>query len=231
MASSRVSIRAATGLTVYAVVFRLSDGKAFDWDDDAFDTLGSVTTPAVSLTGLVTFGTTQREYAGDIDLETINATSTPVDLAIKIFSQLGGSPAPATDTYLGEVAPFTCVFGQRLKNASSYPAYTVVVTVSTTSTAGTTAHVKVQVLDESNQLLDLNTLDSSATCEVEVIRDGPASQFSLSTSDFGAPKTSGCFEATYNNPNFTADKGYTAIATVVMGGRTYKGASNFNVWP
>jgi hypothetical protein len=232
MATERITARAISTYTVYAVVFRLSDGKVFDWADSTWKLIGAPpTTPGVAMTGLVTFATGFKQFAADLNLSTINATMTPVDVVVRMFVQAGGSPAPATDTDLGEIQSFTIVGGQRLDGTSSLPSLMVVVTVDTTTTAGTNSHVKVQVLDQAGQLVNLDSLDPSATCAVDVQRDGVHSQFALSTSDFGAPNANGWFEADYANPAFTTDSGYTAIATIVTGGVTYKGACNFNVWP
>jgi len=231
MATQRISTRGATGLTVYLVVLNLADGDVFDWDDDTWQAIGDAVTPAVAMTGLATYGTSQREYAGSIDLALINDGMTPVNVAVKVFSQAGGSPDPETDELLAEVYPFTVVLGERLAGVSTKPAFKVVAVVDTTTTDGTVAHVKVQLLDESGSLIDLDAADPSATCAVNVQRDGVANQFTLSTSDFGAPNGNGWFEADFNNPNFTTDKGYTGIATIVSGGVTYAGACNFNVWP
>lgn len=231
MATIRITSQAAAALTVYAVVFRLSDGKVFDWSDNTWKVIGSAVTPAVAMTNLATFATTEGDFAADLNLSTINATMAGVDVSIKIFSQAGGSPAPATDTYLGHIDPFTVVIGQRLSGVSSFPKFTAVCVVDTTTSLGTAAHVKVVLLDEAGQLLDLNTLDPAATCAVEVIRDGGAAQFTLSTINFGAPSASGWFEATQANPNFTTDVGYTAKATIVSGGNTYTGPELFFVAP
>jgi len=224
MASRRVHIKATTGWTVYAVVIRLSDGKVFDWSDNSWKVLASATTPAVAMSSLLAIGGA-TQYAATINLATINSTLTPVDVMIAAYHQAGGSAAPAADTAIGEGDSFTIVGGA----ASTATGYVVDATIDVTTTAGTNAHAKVQLRDAAGALVDLDGV--TATCAVEVQRDGVHTQFSLSTSDFGSPNTNGWFEADYANPNFTTDVGYTGIATVVVGGVTYTGLCNFNVWP
>jgi len=218
--------------TVYAVVFRLSDGKVFDWSDNTWKLIGAPpTTPNVALTQLVAFGDGLAEYGADLNLSTINATITPVDISVKFFDRLGGSAAPATDEYLGQLDSFSVMAGNRVGLAfGTLPAFNVCVNVTTTTTDGTNSHVKVQLFDQRGQLVDLDALDPSATCAVEVIEDGGTPQFSLSTSDIGAPTSDGWFEDDYANPGFSGDTGYTAIATVVTGGQTYRGVNNIDVW-
>jgi len=225
MATRRVHIKATTGWTVYAVVVRLSDGKVFDWSDNTWKVLASATTPAVAMSSLLAIGGA-TQYAASINLATINSTTTPVDVKILALRQLGGSAAPATDTAIGEGTSFTLVAGGELTAAM---VYTVDCTVDVTTTAGTSASVKVQLRDAAGALVDLDGV--TATCAVDVQRDGVHTQFTLSTSDFGSPNANGWFEATKANPNFTTDVGYTAIATVIVGGVTYTGLCNFVVWP
>lgn len=232
MTTIRINAYHDASATVYAVVFRLSDGKVFDWADSTWKLIGAPpTTPNVALTQLVAFGAGLAEYAANLNLSTINATITPVDISVKFFRQAGGSPAPATDEYLGEIESFSVVAGNRVGiGFGTLPVFAVIVVVDTTTTAGDSAHVKVQLCDQRGQLIDLDTLDPSATCAVDVIEDGGTPQFSLSTSDFGPPTSDGWFEDDYANPGFSGDTGYTAIATVVTGGMTFTGVANVNVW-
>lgn len=232
MATRRISSLATTGWNVYFVLTRLSDGKVFDWSDNSWKVLASATTPGVAMSSLVSWGSSVSMFAGDLNMTTVNNTTTPVDVAVTAFHRAGGSPAPATDTPITQGDPFTIVNGDiAVTTGPLGTGFQLDVTVDTTTTAGTTSHVKVQMLDVAGQLINLNTLDPSATCAVAVIRDGNFAQFSLTTGNFGAPNAQGWFEADKTNPNYTTDIGYTAIATVVTGGFTYYGLCNFNVWP
>lgn len=227
MTTRRITTIATTGWNVYAIVQRLSDGKVFDWADNAWKTFAAPpTTPGVSLTSLASYGGSQSLFGADLNLSTINATATPIDVQVSFQKRAGGSPAPSTDTLFAVADPFTILNGAMAVPAAGY---SVDCTVDVTTTAGTTAHVKVQLRDAAGALVDLDGV--SATCAVDVQRDGVHTQFTLSTSDMGSPNENGWFETDKANPNFTTDVGYTAIATVVVGGVTYTGLCNFVVWP
>lgn len=232
MATRRICSLGTTGWTVYFVLTRLSDGKVFDWNTNVWATLGAAVTPAVAMSSLVSFGASVSEFAANLNMTTVNNTTTPVDVVVTAFHQAGGSPAPATDTPITQGDPFSIANGDIVVTSGPLgTGFKVEVTVDTTTSAGTNSHVKVQLRDSAGQLINLNTLDPSATCAVAVVRDGNYAQFSLTTGNFGAPNSQGWFEADKINPNYTTDIGYTAIATVVTGGLTYYGLCNFNVWP
>lgn len=233
MATIRASARALSGLTVYAVVFRLSDGKLFDWADSTWKTIGAPpTTPAIAMTGLVTYSTTSREYAADINLSTINATMTPVDISIKVFKQLGGSPAPATDTYLGSLEAMRVIYGEPTPDQGQD--CVVDVTANLTTLSGTSMHFTVELKRPDGRTMPLATIDPTATCAIVVTQDATTSggarvaQFSLSTVDCGSVNASHRWEVEYPNPNLTSNRGFTAKATVVSGGVTYEGDCKFS---
>jgi hypothetical protein len=229
MTTRRITTIATTGTNVYAIVQRLSDGKVFDWADSSWKTFAAPpTTPGIALTSLASYGGSQSLFGADLNMSTVNNTVTPVDVQVIFQKRAGGSPAPATDTVLAVADPFTIVLGTEQSGLGG-SGYTVDCTVTVTTTAGTNAHVKAQLRDAAGALVDLDGV--SATCAVDVQRDGVHTQFSLSTTDFGSPNANGWFEADYANPNFTTDVGYTGLATIVVGGVTYTGLCNFVVWP
>lgn len=233
MATKRAHYTATTGWTVYAAVFRLSDGKVFDWNDNTWKVLASATTPAVAMSSLANLGGGLSVFACSINLTTVNNTTTPLDLIVIAFHQAGGSPDPDTaDDALGECDSITVASGDIV--ASDGPlgtGFQVVSVTDTTTTSGDNSHIKVQLLDANGQLIDLSVADPTATCAIDVQRDGVHTQFTLSTGDVGAPNANGWFEADMENPDWQTDCGYTVIATIVTGGKTYKGLENLNVWP
>lgn len=230
MASKYIEKRYTSGSTVYLAVFRKSDGKVFDWADNTWKLDGSATTPNVAMSALRSAGTGQSLYVVSLNLATINATATPVDVTVLAFKRVGGSVSLANDEAISEPVGWQIAEGDLVTEEEGGPQ--VKTTVSVTSTAGNNAHVKVQLVDSTGTLIDLDALDPAATCAVQVIRDGNHAQFSLSTSDFGAPNGAGWFEADYANPNFTADRGYTVLTTVIAGGVTYSSKlATFHVVP
>lgn len=227
MATKRSSITATAGWNMYLVVYRLSDGKIFDWSDNTWKLLSAPpVTPGLAMTSLVAIGTTLAKYAASVNLTLINNTATPVDVVIVAFHRLSGSQAPATDTAIGEGDSFTIVNGDIVVpgKANGFRVHCV---VYTNATMGNKAHCKVKLLDASGQAV----IDAAATCALNVQRDGVHNQFAVSTSDFGSQNANGYWEFDYENPNFTADVGYTGIATVVSGGVTYQtDDADFEIW-
>lgn len=152
------------------------------------------------------------------------------------YARVGASPA-TSDTFVEFQKRFEwtgLAIATLATIVSLLTAYRIRITVSVTSTAGTTAHVKVQLVDAFGAVVNIHSLDAAATCAVTVIQDGGSTQFSLSTSNFGSAATGdGWFEANYSNPSFSTDVGYTAEATVVCPtiGSTYNGSATFFVVP
>lgn len=156
---------------------------------------------------------------------TLDATDTNTLGQLRLAVHETGSRVVLEDFMVLAAGAYDALIGAPASNR-------LVTTVSVTSTAGTTAHVKVQMTDSRGALIDIHALDAAATCAVTVIQDGGATQFSLATGDFGAPSSSvGWFEADYANPAFTADRGYTAEVTVVANGITYQGSTTFFTVP
>lgn len=228
MATKRSNITAAAGWNVYLAVYRLSDGKIFDWSDNSWKLLSAPpVTPGLAMDSVVTLGPSLAEYAASVNLALINNTTTPVDVVIVAYHRLGGSMAPATDTPFGEgVDSFTIVSGD-IAVPGKANGYRVHCVVYTNATMGNKAHCKVKLLDASGQAV----IDGGATCALNVQRDGVHNQFTVSTGDFGAQNANGYWEFDYDNPNFTADVGYSGIATVVSGGVTYQtDEADFEIW-
>jgi hypothetical protein len=233
MSTKRSSITATTGWNMYVSLFRLSDGKIFDWDDNTWKLISApATTPGVAMTSLVSYGGSQSEFAADLNLSLVNAGTTPVNVAIVAFRRIGGSQAPATDTPIGEGDPITIVNGDVVVTDGPLgTGFQVVSVTDTTTTSGNNSHIKVQLLDAAGQLIDLSVADPTAVCTVNVQRDGVHNQFEIDGTDMGAPNANGWFEADYENPDWTADCGYTVITTITTGGITYRGLENLNIWP
>jgi hypothetical protein len=231
MATRRITTISTTGWNVYAIVQRLSDGKCFDWNDNTWKTLAGATTPGVALTSLASYGGSQSLFGADLNLSTINATATPVDVQVSFQKRAGVSPAPATDTLFAVADPFSIVNGGLV--ALGGQGFKVDVTANLTTTSGVNMHFTVELIDADGATVPLHTIDSGATCAIEVTQDATSTggarvpQFSLSTTDCGSVNADHRFEIQYSNPNLTANRGFTAAATVVSGGVTYHGSCKF----
>lgn len=231
MTTRRITTIATTGWNVYAVVQRLSDGKCFDWNDNSWKTLAGATTPGIALTSLASYGGSQSLFGADVNLATVNGTATPVDVQIGFWNRTGGSPAPATDTAFSFADPFTIVNGGIV--AAGTKGFTVDVTANLTTTSGVSMHFTAELIDATGATVPLHSIDSGATCAISVTQDATStggarvSQFDLATGDCGSVNASHRFEVQYENPNLTANRGFTAVATIVSGGVTYVGSCKF----
>lgn len=102
--------------------------------------------------------------------------------------------------------------------------------------AKTTAGTMLQFdawLAENGAPINLDTVDPAATCEATIyLFDSDIPQFSLATTDFGAPDgTLGRFRAEYVNPNLTADRIYLIELIIVSGGVSYLARKSFTPIP
>jgi hypothetical protein len=230
MASYTLSCRYNSGSNLYAVVFR-ADGQVFDWDDDTWQLIGSAVTPGIALTSVVAYGGGQAQYTASVDLETVAPDMTPVDCDIRFFLRAGGSPAPVTDYDLGEPVPLRLIYGEITPETGQD--LEVDVTVNLTTTTGVSAHLTVELRRPDGRTLPLADIDPTATCAIEVTQDATATegervaQFDLDTTECGSVNSEHQWEIEYANPNFTANRGFKAVATVVSGGVTYQGSCKF----
>lgn len=218
--------------TYYLVVMDIVNNVAFDWNSNTWVALGSAVTPGVAMTaetiGLLT------TYHADINIATICLDSTPRDIEFIMCAQAGGSPAPATDSQRGKSAARVCC-GYEVPSDHARTPFVVDVTCNLTTTAGDAAHLTAE-LTFNGKTIPLHTLDSGATCAIAVTQDPVTSagarvaQFAMSTSDIGAANAASRFEGQYVDPNFAANKGFTAVATIVTGGVTYVGSVKFTTF-
>ena len=112
MATQRLRKQWTAGLNLYFAVWRSSDNKIFDFDDNTFKTVGSATTPSLAASEVTNpGGSAKSHYTASLDLALIAAGLAPVDVFVQPYQRLGGSPAPLTDTALGDPVCQTIRFG------------------------------------------------------------------------------------------------------------------------
>ncbi len=100
--------------------------------------------------------------------------------------------------------------------------YVPLVTLSYTGTAGTTLHMRIDVVDGYGRIVDVNALDAAATASMTVSehsQDGGSDMFTKAFSA-GDQARKG-FEQTQSNPGFTDDRQYIAQTTVTINGTPY----------
>ena len=230
MATITLTAREQASLTLYAVFFR-KDGKVFDWNDNSWQLIDAAVQPAIALTATVNFGDSKSDYAGDVDLEVIAPDMTPVDGLFRYFKQAGGSADPTSDLDAGATDPLRLIYGE--PTGETLQDCVVDVTFNLTTTDGVSAHLTVELKRPDGSTLPLSDIDPTATCAIVVTRDASVTggeripEFDLDTTDCGSVNAAHRWEIEYGNPGLAANKGYTAVATVVSGGVTYEGADKF----
>jgi hypothetical protein len=225
---------APSGLTVYGVAFRGSDGKVFDWSDNTYKTIGTAVTPAIAMTSQASYGSTQSQYGGSVDLLALCGASpmVPVDISLKIFSRAGGSPAPATDFKLGSLPKMRLIYGEI--TPPSGQDCVVDCTANLTTMSGVSMHLTAELTRPDGRTLPLATIDPTATCAIVVTQDATETgddrvpMFDLTTTDCGTVNAEHRFEVEYDNPNLASNRGFTADFTIVSGGVTYQGKCKFS---
>lgn len=233
MTTRTIAYTGDTGLTLYLRVYRMSDGKVFDFDDEAWEVLASATTPYLAMSSLATIGGGFSQYSAELDLETINATMTPVDIKVFVYLQDGGSPSVANDQWLAE-SSLTVVNGELLQVLGSEQIYYVDVTTNYTTTLGTEMHLTAELKRRDGRTVDLATSDPTATCSIEVTMDATTTEgertpvFTLTTTDVGSVNSDSQFEVQQANPNLTSNRGFKAKAIITTGGVAYEGDAKFN---
>ena len=230
MATIPLTAREQAGLTLYAVFFRV-DGKVFDWDDNSWQLIGAAVQPAIAMSATVSFGDSKSDYAGPVDLAVIAPDMTPVDGEFRFFKQAGGSPDPTSDIDVGASDPLRLIYGE--PTGQTLQDCVVDVTFNLTTTDGVSAHLTVELKRPDGRTLPLSDIDPTATCEISVTQDATTTggeripQFDLDTTYCGSVNAAHRWEIEYPNPGLTANRGFTAVATVVSGGVTYEGKDKF----
>lgn len=236
MATERINITHDAGAVVYAIVVRLSDGKVFDWADNTWKVIGSTTTPGVALTSLVAFGADQAEYAGNLNLSTINATLAPVEVKVIFLKRLGGANLPETDTLLGETAVFEIANGE-VDGGEGGQGFTVDATCNLTTINGVSMHFTAELKTQDGRSVLLATVDPAATCSIAVTMDADTTGgerfplFTLDTIDCGVVNGGSQFEVQYANPAILplgSNRGFKAKCLITSNGVVYQGDVKFN---
>jgi len=207
------------GATVYASVWDTS-AKVFDFNDNTFKLLSAPpTTPYVALTEKTDMGGVGTSaYTGSLDLADINATAGIVRVFVAFYKQLGGSPAPISDTliYQGELS----IQAGLLTTSPGADNVTLVIRTSFTSSAGTTLNAVVYGVSSNGAAV---ALTGAATLD---IRELGAGVDLLNLTD-AAPNADGEFTFSQATPGFTADRTYRFLAEVTESDGTVHGGVEY----
>lgn len=178
MANKTITLAHEASQTVWAGIFNAS-GQVWDFTAETFRALASAANFSLALTP---DGTQTAYYQGTIDLSTLNATALPVTYTLQLFEQSGGSAALSDLKLVGE--RFTVQFSQEVERIP------IVEPVLDVTVDGSDIELTAW-LESDGQLVDLDTYDSSATCDVQLrehsagavvfqVDDADAAAFALS---------------------------------------------------
>jgi len=228
----RFEKRVPTGYSYYLVIFDVPNNVVFDWNSNTWVALGSAVTPGLAMT-LATVGSLTMAHV-DLNLATICLNTTPRDISVSMYRQAAGSPAPTTDLILAS-EPLRVCCGYELPANHLEQAFEVDITANLTTTSGNSMHFTAE-LRRSGQTIPLHTLDTGATCAFSVTQDAVTtggarvSEFVIAAGTVGAANADSRFEAEYTNPNLTANRCFTVVATINTGGVTYTGTCKFTTF-
>lgn len=226
-----------TGSTGNNGVYTIRSGSSYSAPDTTINvdeavpdatvdgTINLTATPYLSATG-VDVANGRKRYSASFDWADAAPGLAAVQMTIGCYEQVGASPVPTSDTLKGQIQSLSGQLGE-----PGLREFRTQVKLGATSTEGTTLELMAW-LEADGRKVDLYDLDPSATCSVVCKRRGNVSQFTISTGDMGSVNADHCFEPTYANPNFTADRIYRAEAIIVADGITFDGnLKGFSVVP
>jgi hypothetical protein len=215
----------APGLTVYFALTNTA-GEFFDFDDDTWKVLASVTTVALAATERP-ISADRSLYVATLDLDAIAPGLAPVAVVANAYRQSGGSADPEVDDILSQPEPLTVRLGQVGLVDADFEVHNG---LWDNSTSGTELALIV-CLKCRGEIVPLHTIDDGAECTVDITLHGNDPQVSLDAEDMGAVNAAHRFEPTYENPNFTADRIYVCKTTITADGVSFVREKTFGVAP
>lgn len=223
MATIPLFVERTAGQTVYFTLWN-SAGQVFDFDDNTFKAVGSAVTPALAATERTGPGGSVSHYTANLDLADVHMGGNVLRLWVAAFQQVGGSPAPATDTTL------TIPESQRLLDIQfaeqGIGQLRLEVAPAFTTTAGLEMRLRA-ALTRNGVKVPLETYDAAATLALAVREQGAGSDlFTISATTVGAD---GLFDLDQADPEFTSDRVYSFIYTLVENGNTHTFVEMFPV--
>lgn len=225
MATETLETQAASALNVYYTV-RNKAGNYLD-SDYTFKALASCTDPYWEATERIAkAGSGWSIYVADLNLSSLAPTLVTIEAVAQAWRRAGGSPDLAADTPISEGAELVAQLGKLGRRVIVPKAR-----IASTTTAGTAVEVQAW-LEADGVLVELHTVDSSATCTLAILQRGNAPLFDLDSTEMGAVTAGHFFEPTYSNPGFTADRSYRGLVAITANSLTFSsGVVTFTVVP
>lgn len=204
---------AAAELTLYFAI-RNADGDWLDFDDWTFKALGEVAEVALPATEQ-DLSAERSRYSASIDLADLAPGLAAVECLVACYEQAGEAPSPLDDALSGRIVPLVAQLGQKGRRQ-----YVTRCHLGATTTSGTELEL-MSWLEADGRKVPLHDLDDNATCAVVITRRGNYPQLTIDTTEMGAVNADHCFEPTYADPDFTADRIYRAEAIITAQGLTF----------
>nr|AKH48437.1 hypothetical protein [uncultured marine virus] len=155
MATKTITLSHEAGQTCWLAIFNQA-GQVWDFTAGIFRSLASAANFSLALTP---DATETSYYQATVDLATLNATAAPINYVLQAFEQPGGSPDLA-DLKLISTGFTVQLSAEVAKTPTVEPVLDVTID-------GTDIELTAW-LETDGQLVDLDTFDSAATCDVQL---------------------------------------------------------------
>jgi hypothetical protein len=162
MATKTIPVIHTAGATLWFAVYNAA-GQVWDFTAGTFKALASAANFSTALTA---DGTVTTNYTATLDLSTLNAGGVATTYNLVVYDQVGGSPA-LSDTPLAELS-ITVQFGVE-QDLTVEPNF-----------AGTIDGADIELiawLEINGVVVDLDTLDAAATCDINLREQSAGSDF------------------------------------------------------
>jgi hypothetical protein len=212
MTSEVLTLEYDAGADVYLRIWNDS-GQVFDFDDDTFKALSGAVEPYLAMTERADMaGTGRSGYQATVDLATVNKTGTAKRYTVKAYDN--GTPADA-DNPVAEPLGLTVQFGRLGERPVRCE-----LEAALTSTAGSAVRLTAW-LEHGGEIVDLSTLDPTASVSIGVREHGAGANLFTVTDGGAGPNASDRFEVTQSTPGFTDDRLYSFLVSITANGVTH----------
>ena len=196
-------------------------GKAFDFNDNSWDSLGAATTPYKSGTERTSMaGSGVSGYTVAVDLSLLPSPEVVQRIVPKWFA--GATPA-TTVAVLEELDPFFVRFGM-----FNPVAVRVGFELNVKSTAGSTAQIGCWLEQDGVKITSLTGIDATPALSVVVREHGSGANLFTAAGD-ESDLVDDHFEIEQSSPGFTNDRQYTATCSITLNSTTFSTTHKFVV--
>lgn len=196
-------------------------GKAYDFNDNAWETIGAATTPYKSGTESASMaGTGNSGYTCAVNLSLLPSPEVVQRIVPKWYA--GATPA-TTVAVLEELDPFFVRFGM-----FNPVAVRVGFELNVKSTAGSTAQIGCWLEQDGVRITSLTGIDATPALSVVVREHGSGVNLFTASGD-ESDLIDDHFEIEQASPAFTNDRQYTATCSITLNSTTFTSTHRFVV--